>query len=98
MGRRKRLQFENAERAPITAKKADYDGTVIKKIRKVNQITAPAAEPESRRHLAGLYRLSDEAGFSKCPDRTAHGTNRARFGLRLVFTTTRVKLRLQRHK
>ena len=59
VGRRKRIQFQNAEWAPIAAKKANDGGTAIKNIRKVNKTTAPALEAEQGRHLACLYGLGD---------------------------------------
>jgi hypothetical protein len=96
VGRRERLQFENTKGAPRTPEKGDDDGTTIKKIRKI-ETAAPALEPEETRRLAGLYGLGDEACLSERPDRAPRGINHLWFGVRLVFATACVKLRLQRH-
>jgi hypothetical protein len=98
VGRRERLQFKNTKGAPRTPEKADDDGTTFKKIRKIDETTAPASEPEETRRLAGLYGLGDEACLSERPDRAPRGINHLWFGVRLVFATVCVKLRLQRHR
>jgi len=97
-GRRKRVQFEEAEGAPITPEKTDDDRPAFEKIRKGNETAAPASEPEQRRRLAGLYSLSDEAGFRERLDRAPRGINHLWFNFRLVFATACVKLGLQRHR
>ena len=52
----------------------------------------------NRRRLAGLYGLGDKACLSERPDRAPRGINHLWFGVRLVFATACVKLRLQRHR
>ena len=94
----KRLQFENTKGAPIAPHKADDDGTTIEEIRKIDEIAAPASEPEQGRRLAGFYGLGDEAGFGERPDRAARGINHVGFSVRLVFATAYFKLRLQSHR
>jgi hypothetical protein len=98
LGRRERLQFENTKGAPGTPEKADDDGTTVKKIREINETAAPASQPEQTRRLAGLYGLGDKACLSERPDRAPRGINHLWFGVRLVFATACVKLRLQRHR
>ena len=98
MGRRKRLQFVNTKGAPVAPEKTDDDGTTIEKIRKVDETAATASQPEQGRRLAGLCGIGDEARFGEGLDRAPHGINHLWFGVRLVFATACVKLRLQRHR
>jgi hypothetical protein len=88
--------LRHREGNPIT--RGDFDGTTIEKIRKIDEIAAPASEPEQGRRLAGFYSLGNEAGFRERPDRAARGINHVGFSVRLVFATAYCKLRLQRHR
>src|SRR5215472_10686046 len=97
VGRRKRLQFENAKGTPVAPEKADDNGTTTKKIRKADETTALGSKPEQGRRLAGLCGLSGDARFGERLYRAPHGINHVWFGVCLVFGTARFKQRLQRH-
>jgi hypothetical protein len=88
--------LRRGEGNPIT--RGDFDGTTIEKIRKIDEIAAPASEPEQGRRLAGFLRRWREGWFCKRLDRAARGINHLGFSIRLVLATAYFKLRLQRHR
>ena len=66
-------QCEDTIGAPVAPQKADDDGTTIEKNRKIDEIAAPASEPEQGRRLAGFLRRWREGWFCKRLDRAARG-------------------------